>query len=104
VGGSRESLIRRQRTLTLLNNRAAVAHKLMTLDPSSTLWGTRICKIREARSQLHGVGAQVWNPLQYYRSAEECTTALRAALAVVEHNQPGVESHPQQPHHSTCLS
>ena len=43
------------------------------------------------------MGAQVGNPLQCYRSAKEGTTALRAALAVVEHNQPGFESHRQQP-------
>jgi len=99
MGGSRESLIRRWRTLALLNNRAeAVAHRLMTLDPSSTLWGTRIREIREACSQLHRVEAQVGNPLQCYRSAEEGTTALRAALAVVEHNRPGFEGHRQQPH------
>jgi len=95
--GSRESLIRSQRTLALLNNRAeVVAHRLMTLDPSSTLWGTRIRKIRAACSHLHRVGAQVGNPLQCYRSAEEGTTALRTALAVVEHNRPG--SHRQQLH------
>ena len=70
----------------------------MTLDPSSTLWGTRIREIREACFHLHKVGAQVGNPLQCYRSAEEGTTALRAALAVVEHNRPGFESHRQQPH------
>ena len=63
MGCSRESLIRRQRTLALLNDRAeAVAHRLMTLDPSSTLWGTRIREIREACSQLHRVGARVGNP------------------------------------------
>jgi len=97
--GSRESLILRRRTLALLNDRAeAVAHRLTTLDPSFTLWGTSIREIREACSQLHRVGAQVGNPLQCYRSAEEGTTALRAALAVVEHNRPGFESHRQQPH------
>ena len=37
MGGSRESLIRRQRTLALLNDRAeVVAHRPMMLDPSST--------------------------------------------------------------------
>jgi len=41
-------------------------------------------------------GSSSWNPLQCYRSAEEGTTALRAALAVVEHNRPGFESH--RPH------
>ena len=87
MGGSRESLIRRQRTLALLNDRAeVVAHRLMMLDPSSTLWGTRICEIRKACSHLHRVGAQVGNLLQCYRLAEEGTTALRAALVVVEHN------------------
>jgi len=94
MGGPCESLIRRQRTLALLNDRAqVVAHRLMTLDPSSTLWGTRIREIQEACSQLHKVGAQVGNPLQSYCSAEEGTTALRAALAVVEHNRTGFESH-----------
>jgi len=46
------------------------------------------------------VGAQVGNPLQCYRSAEEGTTALRlgAALAMVEHNRPGFKIHRQQPH------
>ena len=56
IAGSREpeSLIRRQHTLALLNDRAeVVAHRLMTLDPSSTLWRTRIREIREACSQLH---------------------------------------------------
>jgi len=49
MGGSRESLIRRQRTLALLKARAeVVAHRLMTLNPSSALWGTRIREIREA--------------------------------------------------------
>jgi len=87
IGGSRESLIRRQRTLALQNDRAeVVAHRLMTLGPSSTLWGTRIREVRIACSYLHRVGAQVGNPLQCYRSAEEGTTALRADLAVVEHN------------------
>ena len=87
MGGSRESLIRRQRTLALQNYRAeVVAHRLMTLGPSSTLWGTRIREVRIACSYLHRVGAQVGNPLQCYRSAEEGTTALRADLAVVEHN------------------
>ena len=77
MGGSRESLIRRQRTLALLNDHAeVVAHRLMTLDPFSTLWGTRIREIRETCSQLHRVGAQVGNPLQCYCSAEEGTTAL----------------------------
>jgi len=42
--------------------------------------------------------SKVGNPLQCYRSAEEGTTALRAALAVVEHNRPGFESHQHQPH------
>jgi len=65
MGCSRESLIRRQRTLALLNDRAeVVAQRLMMLDPSSTLWGTRIHEIREACSHLHRVGAQVGNPLQ----------------------------------------
>jgi len=92
--GSRESLTRRWSTLPLLNNHAeAVAHRLTTLDPSSTLWGTSIREIREACSQLHRVGAQVGNPLQCYHSAEKGTTALRAALAVVDHNRPGFESH-----------
>jgi len=54
--------------------------------------------ILEAYSQLHRVGAQVGNPLQCYRSAVEGTTVLRAALAVVEHNRPGFESHRQQLH------
>jgi len=99
MGGSRESLTRRRRILALLNDRAeAVTHRMMTLDPSSTLWGTSIREIREAYSQLHRVGAQVGNPLQCYRSAEEGTTALRAALAVVEHNRPGFESHQPQLH------
>jgi len=81
MGGSRESLIRHQRTLALLNDRAeAVAHRLMTLDPSSTLWGTRSREIREACSQLHRVGAQVRIPLQCYHSAEEGTTTLRAGV------------------------
>jgi len=57
----------------------------MMLDPSSSLWGIRIREIREACFHLHKVGAQVGNPLQCYLSAEEGTTALRAALAVVEH-------------------
>jgi len=94
MGGSRESVIRRRRTIAQLNDRAeAVAHRMTTLDPSSTLLGTSIRQIRETCSQLHRVGAQDGNPLQCYRSAEESTTALRAALAVVEHNQPGFESH-----------
>jgi len=76
MGGSHESLIRRQRTLALLNDCAeVVAHRLMMLDPSSNLLGTRIRKIWEACSHLHS-----------YRSAKEGTTALRAALAVFEHN------------------
>jgi len=99
MGGSRESLIRGQRTLALLNDRAeVVTHRLMRLDQSSSLWGIRIPEIREACFHLHKVGAQVGNPLQCYRSPEEGTTALRAALAVVEHNRPGFESHRQQPH------
>ena len=54
MGGSRESLIRRQRTLALLNDHAeVVAHRLMMLDPSSILWGTRIREIREACFHLH---------------------------------------------------
>ena len=98
MGSSRESLSRRQRPQALLNNRAeAVAHRLIMLDPSSTLWEIRIREIREACFHLHKV-AQVGNPLQCYRSAEEGTIALRAALAVVEHNRPGFESHRQQPH------
>jgi len=44
------------------------------------------------------VGAQVGNPLQCYRSAEEGTTVLRAALVVVEHNRLGFENHRQQSH------
>ena len=99
MGGSRESLIRRQRTLAHLNDHAeVVAHRLMMLDPSSTLWGIRIREMLEACFHLHKVGAQVGNPLQCYLSAEEGTTALRATLAVVEHNQPGFESPRQQPH------
>ena len=99
TGDSRESIVRRQSTLALLNDRAeVVAHRLTMLDPSSTPWGTRIREIREACSHIHRVGAQVGNPLQCYRLAEEGTTALRAALAVVEHNRPGFESHRQQPH------
>jgi len=99
MGSSRESLIRCQRTLALLNDLAEVmAHRMMMLDPSSTLWGFRIRESQEACFHLHKVGAQVRNPLQCYRSAEEGTTALQAALAVVEHNRPGFESHRQQPH------
>jgi len=64
MGGSRESLIRHQRTLALLNDRAeVVAHRLMRLDLSSSLWGIRIREIREACFHLHKVGAQVGNPL-----------------------------------------
>jgi hypothetical protein len=76
----------------------AVAHRMTTLDPSSTLLGTSIREIRGACSQLHRVGAQVGNPLQCYRSVEKSTTALQAALAVVEHNRTGFESHRQQLH------
>jgi len=47
---------------------------------------------------VHRVGAQDGNPLQCYCSAEKSTTALRAALAVVEHSLPGFESHRQQIH------
>ena len=105
MGGSPESLIQRQRTLALLNNHAeVVAHRLMMLDPSSTLWGIRIREIQAACSHLQKVGAQVGNPLQCYQSAEEGTTALRADLAVVEHNQPGFESHQQQPHWSRLMA
>ena len=98
MGGSRESLTRRQRTLAQLDDRAeSVAFRLTTLDPSSTLWVTSIREIREACSRLHRVGG---NPLQCYHMAEESTTALRAALTVVtvEHNLPGFESHRQQLH------
>jgi len=67
MGGSRESLIRRQRTLALLNDRAeVVAHRLIMLDPFFTLWGIRIREIREACFHLHKVGTQVGNPLQCY--------------------------------------
>ena len=49
IRGSCESLIRRQRTLALLNDPAeVVAHRLMRLDLSSSLWGVRIREIREA--------------------------------------------------------
>jgi len=44
------------------------------------------------------VGALDGNPLQYYRSVEESTIALQAALAVVEYSIPGFESHRQQLH------
>jgi len=99
MGCSGESLIQRRCTLAQLNDRAeAVAHRMTTLDPSSTLWGTSIREIREACSQLHRVRAQVGNPLQCYRSVEKSTTALQAALAVVEHNRTGFESHRQQLH------
>jgi len=64
MGGSREIPIRRQRTLALLNDRAeVVAHRLMRLDLSSSLWGVRIREIREACFHLHKVGAQVGNPM-----------------------------------------
>jgi len=99
MGGSREGLIRRQRTLALLNDRAeVVAHRLMRLDLSSSLWVVRIREILEACFHLQKVGAQVQNPLQCYRSTEEGTTALRTTLAVVEHNRPGFERHRQQSH------
>jgi len=92
--GSRESLARRWRSLAQLENRAeAAAHRMTTLDSSSTLFWTCIREIREACSRLHRVGAQDGNPLQCYRSAEESTTALRASLAVAEHSLPGFESH-----------
>ena len=99
MGGSRESLARRRSTLAQLENRAeAVAHRMTTLDSSSILLGICIREIRKACSRLHRVGSQDWNPLQCYRSAEENITALRAALAVVEHSLPGFESHRQQHH------
>ena len=99
MGGPGESLTQRRRILAPLDDRAeAVAHGVTTLDPSSTLLGTSIREIREACSRLHRVGAQDGTPLQCYRSAEESTAALRAALAVVEHNLPGFESHRQKLH------
>jgi len=56
MGDSRESLIRRQRTLALLNDCAEiVAHRLMRLDLSSSLWGIRIREIQEACFHLHKV-------------------------------------------------
>jgi len=40
MGGSRESLTRRRRTLAQLDDRAeAVAHRMTTLDPSPLYWG-----------------------------------------------------------------
>jgi len=102
TGGSRESLITRWRTLTQVEGRAeAVTNRMMALDSSYTLLGNCILKIRQACSRLHrawSVGAQDGNPLQCYRSAEESTTALRAALAVIEHSLPGFERHRQQLH------
>jgi len=57
IGGSRESLARRRRTLAQLENRAeAVAHRMTTLDSFSTLSGTCILEIREACSRLHRGG------------------------------------------------
>ena len=47
MGGSRESLIRRQCTLALLNDRAEVVAHRLRLDQSSSLWGIRIREIRE---------------------------------------------------------
>ena len=73
---------------------------MTTLDPSSTLLGTSIREIREVYSRLHRVGGSSRNPLQCYCSAEESTTALRAALAVVQHNRPGFEIRRQQLHWS----
>jgi len=94
MGGSRESLVRGRCTLAQLENCAeAVAHRMTMLDPSSTVLGTSIREIREACSRVHRVGAQDGNLLQCYHSAEESTTALRAALAVVEHSLPGFKSH-----------
>jgi len=99
MGGSRESLAQRRRTLAQLENRAEeVAHRMTTLDSSSTLLMTCIREIREARSRLPRVGAQDRNPLQCYRLAKESTTALRDVLALVEHSIPGFESHRQQLH------
>jgi len=99
MGSSRESLARQRRALAQLENRAeVVAHRMTMLDPSSTLLVTCIREIQEACFRLHRVGAQDGNPLQCYRSAEGSTTALRAALAVVEHSLPGFESHRQQSH------
>ena len=96
---TRESLARRWRTLAQLENRAeAVAHRMTMLDSSSTLLGTCIREIQETRSRLCRVGAQDGNPLQCYRSAEESNTALRAALAVIEHSLPGSQSHRKQLH------
>jgi len=80
TGGSRESLVRRRRTVAQLENQAeVVAHKLMALDSSSTLLGACIHEIREACSKLHRVGAQDGNPLECYCSAEESTTVLQTA-------------------------
>ena len=78
MGGSRESLIRRQRTLALLNDRAeVVSHRLMMLDPSSTLWGIRIRKAFEShRQQPH------WPRLaaQAHEAAPLKLNALAASL------------------------
>jgi len=58
TGGSQESLMRRQRTLTQLEIRAeAVAHRMTALDSSSTLLETCIPEIREACSGLYRGGA-----------------------------------------------
>ena len=67
MGGSGERLTQRRRTLAQLDDRAeAVAHRVTTLHPSSTLLGTSIREVREAFSRLHRatVGAQDGNPLQ----------------------------------------
>ena len=99
MGGSRESLVRRRRTLAKLDNRAeVVAHRMTMLDPSSALLGTSVREIRKACFRLHRIGAQDGKPLQCYRTAEASTTALRAAFAVVERSLPGFESHRQQLH------
>ena len=78
IGGSRESLIRRQRTLALLNDHAeVVGHRLMRLDLSSSLWGQ---DSRDTGSMLSPTqsGSSSWEPspmLPLGRGRYHCTAS-----------------------------
>ena len=94
-----ESLTRKQRSLALLEGRAVVvAGRLTALSMSATTLGASIKEILNACSRLQRVGEQEGNPLQCYRSADDSASALRTALAVIEHILPGFESNRQQLH------
>jgi len=83
---------KRQVLVLLMTRMTSIAAKLGVPEQQGALFSPLLREVQEACLDLQRGGRLDGNPSQAYRTTDECTVALQVAMAVVDHNLPGLET------------